>query len=449
MANDQDSERNRLLGRVGRTARLGANFSGAGLKMAGAAVFGGDKSDTQIANALAKALGNSKGPLMKLAQLAATVPDLLPEEYTKELSGLQSHAPAMGWPFVRRRMRAELGDDWQEKFSDFGREASFAASLGQVHKATLQDGQTVACKLQYPEMASAVESDVGQMKTVLSLFRRVEKSIDPSEAIDELADRLREELDYEREAKHMALYAKMLADYDFVTIPKPVPQLSTSRLLTMAWLEGERLDSFQTAPQETRNTIAQNLFNTWWHPFNFYGVIHGDPHLGNYQITQGGQALNLLDFGCVRIFPPDFVGGVIDLYHARQTKDMDASFAAYQRWGFDNLTEPLVEALNGWADFMYGPILDDRVRPIAEGVSMVEYGRKEAFGLRQKLKTLGPVTIPREFVYLDRAVIGLGSAYLRLDARLNFHRLFEAQLAQFNQKDLENRQKRVLQEVNL
>ncbi len=228
----RDPERNRLAGRIARTARVGANLSGAGLTFATQSLFGGDQGDEKIARALATALGKSKGPLMKVAQMVSTIPDFLPPEYAAELSQLQAEAPAMGWPFVKRRMRAELGAGWQEKFAGFEKEAAHAASLGQVHRATLHDGRQVACKLQYPDMASAVESDVGQLRTMLGLFRRMDGSIDPSEMVDEITDRLREELDYAREAKHMALYAHMLSERDFVTVPDPVEDLSTDRLVT-------------------------------------------------------------------------------------------------------------------------------------------------------------------------------------------------------------------------
>ncbi|MEM0985008.1 MAG: AarF/ABC1/UbiB kinase family protein [Pseudomonadota bacterium] len=444
-----DPERNRLSGRLARTAKVGANLSGAGITFATNSLLGGDKSDERIAKALASALGRSKGPLMKVAQMVSTIPDFLPAEYAAELAQLQAQAPAMGWPFVKRRMRAELGPDWQSRFSEFGKEAAHAASLGQVHKATLPDGRVVACKLQYPEMSSAVESDVGQLRTILGLFKRLDGSIDPSDALIEISDRLREELDYDREAKHMRLYGLMHADSPFNTMPEPIDDLCTGRLLTMTWLEGDKLTDFEDAPQDVRDTIATNLFWTWWKPFNSYAVIHGDPHLGNYQVTEGGQKLNLLDFGCVRIFPPTFVGGVVDLYRAIRDDDFDATVAAYEAWGFENLSRDLVEVLNIWAGFIYGPLLDDRVRTVADGIAPGEYGRKEAFAVRRELKEKGPVKIPREFVFMDRAAIGLGAAYLRLGAKLNYHRMFEESLEGFDVATVTDRQQKALQASGL
>ncbi len=445
MVDTEDPERNRLSARIGRTAKVGANLTGTGISFAANSLFGGEKGDERIAKSLAAALGKSKGPLMKVAQMVSTIPDFLPAEYADELSQLQAHAPAMGWPFVRRRMRAELGADWQSKFDTFGKEAAHAASLGQVHKATLPDGRTVACKLQYPDMASAVESDVGQLKTLLGLFKRLDGSIDPAEMVEEITDRLREELDYGREAKHMALYGHILAETGFVTVPEPIIDLSTDRLLTMNWVSGDKLTDYEDAPPEVRNQLAANLYQTWWHPFTHYAVIHGDPHLGNYQVTNGGTGVNLLDFGCIRIFPPVFVGGVVDLYRALLVNNFDATFAAYEKWGFKGLTRELVEVLNIWARFIYGPILSDRVRTVADGVAPGEYGRKEAFAVRKLLKEKGPVTIPREFVFMDRAAIGLGAAYLRLGAELNYHQMFEESIADFDEATVAKRQAEALE----
>lgn len=449
MSNSEDRERNRLSARLRRTAKVGSSLSGAGVAFAANRFLGGDEGDERTARALAAALGKTKGPLMKVAQILSTIPDLLPPEYADELSQLQAQAPPMGWAFVKRRMRAELGTDWQERFTDFGKEAAHAASLGQVHRATLPDGREVACKLQYPDMSSAVESDVGQLKSLLGMFRRFDGSIDPEEIVEEISDRLREELDYKRERKAMNLYREMLGEKDFVHIPAPVDELSTDRLLTMEWVNGQPLTAYEDASQEVRNGIAKRLYWTWWLPMTQYAVIHGDPHLGNYQVTNGGEGLNLLDFGCIRIFPPNFVGGVVDLYRAIRADDFDAAYAAYEKWGFKNLNKDLVEVLNIWARFIYGPLLEDRVRSVADGVAPGEYGRKQAFEVRKKLKEKGPVTIPREFVFMDRAAIGLGAAYIRLGAEINYHQLFEESLEGFSEETVAARQADVLSKAGL
>ena len=444
-----DPERNRLAARMGRMARVGVNLTGAALTFGANTVLSSEEGDARIAKALKEALGKSKGPLMKVAQMAATIPDLVPEEYANELAMLQAQAPAMGWNFVQRRMQSELGRDWGGKFAGFGREAAHAASLGQVHKAKLHNGRYVACKLQYPDMASAVESDLSQLETLLGLFKRIDGAIDPDEMFVEIGDRLREELDYSREAKMMGLYHRFFTDDPAIRTPEPISDLSTGRLLTMTWLDGQGLEAFREAPQEIRNQIAQLLYKAWWEPVTGLGVIHGDPHLGNYSISDDASALNLLDFGCVRIFPPSFIAGVKALKQALQADDFDGTAAAYRMWGFKSVSREMIETLNVWARFIYGPVLDDRVRTIADGVAPSAYGRKEAFMVRKRLKELGGVQIPREFVFMDRAAIGLGAAYLRLDARLNFFEMFESRFASFDADALALRQSQALKEAEL
>jgi len=443
MTDARDPERNRITARIGRVAQVGANMSGA----VATRVAGGDQA--ALARALRKALGQSKGPLMKVAQLLATIPDLLPQAYAEEFRKLQAHAPPMGWPFVQRRMRAELGPDWEAKFASFDRIAAAAASLGQVHRAVAHDGRALACKLQYPDMASAVEADLGQLRTLLGLFKSMDKTIDSTEAVEEVGERLREELDYARELKHMRLFALMLGHDPRIRTPDPIEELSTKRLLTMTWLEGRGLMSWLEMPQEIRNRIAELLFKAWWGPMTHYGVIHGDPHLGNYALTENAERLHLLDFGCVRIFPPRFLDGVVGLYRGLKAENRDQVAHAYEIWGFKNLNAALIEALTMWARFIYGPLLDDRVRTIADDVPPSMYGRREAFEVRKRLKTLGPVLIPREFVFMDRAAIGLGAAFLHLRAELNFGRMFAESVADFSTGALSRRQASALKAVGL
>ncbi|MGC1305538.1 MAG: AarF/UbiB family protein [Caulobacteraceae bacterium] len=449
MSDASDPERNRLSGRVRRFAKVGAGLAGAGATYGANRLLGGDDADARNARALKAALGQLKGPLMKAAQMFATVPDLLPPEMAAEFSELQTNAPAMGRPFVRRRMAAELGPDWAAKFGGFELDAAAAASLGQVHRATTLDGRALAVKLQYPEMQSAVESDLAQLRAVFALYKRMDRALDPSEIVDEIGDRLREELDYTREGKAMRLYRRFFEDRVDIATPEPVDALSTRRLLSMTWLEGRGLMAFKTAPQEVRNRIAALLFEAWWGPMIRLGVIHGDPHLGNYTFAGEAERLNLLDFGCVRIFPPRFVAGVVRLFHALSGDDRAEQKAAYESWGFQRISDDLIEVLNLWARFIYGPLLDDRVRTVADGVKPGSYGRREAFQVRQALKDKGPVRIPREFVFMDRAAIGLGSAFLHLEAEMNWRQLFEASVEGFSEAALSKRQADALEAVGL
>ena len=453
MVSPTDREANRFSARARRYARVGANVGGVAARIAGSQLFGIGNDRAKNAAELAAALGGLKGPIMKVAQLMATIPDVLPPEYTAELAKLQSDAPPMGWGFVKRRMMAELGADWGKKFASFEHHPAAAASLGQVHRAIALDGTELACKLQYPDMQSAVEADLHQLQWLFAIHRRMDPVVDTTEIAKEIGARVREELDYYREAKHVALYRTILAGVDLVRVPRVWPELSTGRLLSLDWLEGRRLLEHKSAELSIRNRIATAMFMAWWFPFSRYGVIHGDPHLGNYTVfdqkTAGRQAgepggINLLDYGCIRIFPPSFVGGVVDLYHGLQHGDDALIVHAYETWGFRRLSRELIDILNIWARFIYGPLLDDRVRTIADGVKPAEYGRREAFRVHQALKRQGPVTVPREFVFMDRAAIGLGGVFLHLQAELNFYRLFNEAIEKFSVKAVAERQQAAL-----
>ena len=431
-------EENRLTGRVRRYTRVGTAVGGIAARFAGERYLGVRMDRERNAEDLKRALGGLKGPLMKVAQLMSTVPDVLPPEYAAELGELQANAPAMGWLFVRRRMTAELGDGWEKRFASFERKAAAAASLGQVHRAVGLDGRALACKLQYPDMASAVEADLRQLRVVFAVYRRYDKAVDPREVQAEIAARLREEVDYERELRHMRLYRLMHAAEEGVHVPEPVTGLSTGRLLTMTWLDGRRLLELAEEDIETRNAVAYNMFRAWYVPFYYYGVIHGDPHLGNYTV-RADRSVNLLDFGCIRVFRPAFVKGVIDLYHAIARDDRALAVEAYESWGFADLSNEMIDTLNGWASFLYAPLLEDKARPI-EGSNSRVYGAEVAGKVHRELRRLGGVRPPREFVLMDRAAIGLGSVFMHLRAEINWHRLFHDLIADFDADKLAERQ---------
>ncbi len=428
--------------RTKRYAHVAGAAVTAGVGVAGGRLFHG--ADLQNEAALVRvALGGLKGPLMKVGQLLAAIPDFLPREYIQELSTLQASAPPMGWPFVRRRMVAELGADWQKKFGSFEKTARHAASLGQVHYARHLDGRELACKLQYPDMSSVMDADLRQLKIILGLFERVSGAVSTDEVFIEISERLREELDYTREAQNMPLYRDALSNMTEVHVPQFVEELSTPRLLCMDWLDGEGLEAvIQNRGQEDRNRIAANLFRLWYAPFYGLGALHGDPHPGNYTFCSDGS-VNLLDFGCIRIFEPELVHAVILLYRALRDNDSAQAVHAYELWGFDTPSKDLIEALNIWARFIYAPFLDDRIRSL-EATNATALGREAASRIYQELKKIGGVELPRAFVMMDRASIGLGSVFLRLGAQVNWFTLFNEMTEDFDFQTFSCRQKKVL-----
>ena len=438
-----------LLGELKRFARTSGAVGGIAARVAGERVFGLKMNRGAHAEDLKSILGGLKGPLMKVAQFLSSIPDALPPEYAAELAQLQANAPPMGWAFVRRRMTNELGAQWEQKFAEFGPQAAAAASLGQVHRGRTSDGEDVACKLQYPDMPSVVEADLRQLRLALSIYHRMDNALQNEDIYKELSERLREELDYIREAAQMRLYGLMLKDVHDVTIPKPVMNLTTPRLLTMTWLPGRALQTVldENPPIEVRNDIARALFSAWYVPLYRYGVIHGDPHLGNYQVRQD-NGINLLDFGAIRVFRPHFLRGVIDLFEAVRDGDEERAHHAYEGWGFQGLSREKTDVLNQWARFLYEPLIQDRVRMIQES-NDPQYGREIAQKVHAGLQRTGGVKPPREFVLMDRSAIGLGSVFLRLGAKLNWHRMFHELIDNFREEDLAARQQAALAEAGV
>ena len=437
-------EINKFSKRVARYANLGTSAGSIALKFLGTRLL--NKEHDKNAEDLKNILGSLKGPIMKIAQLLSTVPDLLPEEYVNELTKLQSNAPPMGWNFVKRRMKNELGFDWLDSFDSFEKEPFAAASLGQVHRAVYK-GENVVCKLQYPDMNSIVDADVNQLKLIFSIYKKIDSSIDTSEIQKEISVRIKEELEYKQEQKHIQLFNLIFNEFNEVRIPKVYKEISTNRLISMNFLPGNKLLHFKKYPHAVRQKIAKNMFTAWYYPFYKYGVIHGDPHLGNYSSDKNAN-INLLDFGCIRIFKPSFVKGVIDLYHAIKNNDTDLAIHAYESWGFENISKDLIDVLNIWAKFLYSPLMENKLRKMQDTNSST-YGAEAASKVHRELKKIGGVKPPREFVFMDRAAIGLGSVFLHLDAKLNWYKLFHELIDGFNENSLKKRQRDAIKGVKM
>ena len=431
--------------RAGRYIQLTGQVGGLLAKLGANRFLGLNIDKKKHALNLKKDLGEVKGPFMKIAQLVSMIPDALPIEYSNQLMQLQSHAPSMGESFVRRRMVNELGKNWKNFFLNFNFTASYAASLGQVHKAKLKNGDIVACKLQYPDMQSAVTVDLNQFKIILNLFEKYNKVIKTKKIFSEIKDRLVEEIDYENEIKNINIFEKIFKFNKSVNIPKIYRNSSTRKLITMSWLEGQSLDNIllnSKNKKELSERIAMNIFNAWYMPFYKFCVIHGDPHFGNYTFKKNGD-INLFDFGCVRFFPINFVKAVLNLYHALEKKDEDLTVEAYKTWGFKKINRKLIKILNLWASYIYGPLLEDKKRLI-QGEKKRGYGIDVANNVYKELKKIGGVEPPKEFVFMDRAAIGMGSLFMKLDVKLNWYKLFKDLIKDFDEKKILRERNRII-----
>lgn len=398
-------------------------IGGLGTRLIGEQYFNHPINDEEYSKILKKSLGQLKGPLVKIAQFLTTIPDTLPIEYY-ELMELQSKAPSMGVPFVKRRMQTELGNNWQEKFESFEMNAVSAASLGQVHKAVHKNGSVVAVKLQYPGMQDAINTDLMQFRMLLKTYEKFNNAIETQNIFDEIKEKLLEELDYEIEKKNIIRYEKFFKNNPSIIVPDVYEELSTKRLLTMGWIEGKNILHYVDSTQETKNKLGELLFRAWYEPFYKIGLLHADPHPGNYLVLEDPNLkLALLDFGCVRHFPFSFIQGVKDLYTALETNNRDLAVFAFEQWGFKNLTKELIDIIIEWAKLLYDPLLDDSIRAIQKNKTGKE-SFEIASKIHQKLKEAGGISPPKEFVFMDRAAVGIGSVLMRINAKANWHKLF-------------------------
>ena len=321
-----------------------------------------------------------------------------------------------------------------------------------MHRAHSLDGALLACKLQYPDMQSAVEADLQQLQWLLAIRRRLDPAIDTSEIGKEIGARVREELDYRREAKHAALYREMLDGVDFVRVPRAWPELSTGRLLTLDWLDGSRMLAHRTIRSTCATRWRPAMFTAWWFPFSRFGVIHGDPHLGNYTVfARDGEpaGINLLDYGCIRIFPPKFVRGVVDLYHGLLHGEDDLRRARLRDLGLPQA----VARAHRHAQYLGAlhlcaaarrPGAHHRRRRRAVGIRPPR-SVPRASGAQAKRPGDGAARIRVHGSRRDRA----GAVFLHLRAELNFYRLFNEAIEHFTMDRVAKRQAAALERAGL
>jgi predicted unusual protein kinase regulating ubiquinone biosynthesis (AarF/ABC1/UbiB family) len=403
------------------TSKVAAGF---GARLVGERYFDITINNDAYAELLKESLGQLKGPLMKAVQFLTTIPDTLPPEYYSLLE-LQAQAPSMGGAFVKRRLKTELGDDWQIHFEKFDYQASSAASLGQVHKAVLKNGLDVAIKLQYPDMEGITETDLEQLRFLFYLYEKMNKTIDTTDIFEELQTRLHEELDYALEAQNIQDFGMFFKGDNYIIVPKVHLSLSTKRLLTMEWIEGESILNFENAEESIKNHLGKTLFLSWYKPLYHKGILHGDPHPGNYFVIkdQDLPKIALLDFGCVRRFDEMVLDGIKNLFFGLLKNNRTLSIEAFEQLGFSNLDNDIIDIMLSWASLLYDPLLEDTIRPIQTNMTT-----KQSFKLAQKiheeLKKKGGIRPPRSFVFLDRAAVGIGSVLMRLQSKENWHQLF-------------------------
>ena len=374
---------------------------------------------------IAKTLGELKGAVMKVGQMASVAADMLPREVQDALSSLQREAPPMPFDVIADQIASEFSAAPETLFRSFERVPFASASIGQVHRAVTDDGREVVVKVQYPGVDNAVDSDLAHLKLALrasGMVRVPKKSLDA--VFEELKARLHEELDYTNEADNVRFFFEHYKDRDGVQVPEVVGERSSGRVLTLTYEPGDHLDDARHYPQETRNLIAHNLFDLVAEQAFDLQVIHADPNPANFAFRPDGTIV-LYDFGCVKTLDPEIVEAYIFAVRAALEERYEDVEEGMIRLGARNLDGTPVppEYYKVWRDLLGAPLL-----------GMYDYGEAQLQRDAMKLvpgfmtKYLTSFQPPPELVFLDRVVVGHYGTLRRLGAQVNFRPKLDAYL---------------------
>jgi aarF domain-containing kinase len=414
--------------RAFRVAAMGAGVTGSYLGyLAQSAFLNKDEkakrlkhTHTKAAKRVTDGMLAMKGPAMKLGQALSLHHDILPEETLAELATLQMRAPGMHASLVNAQFRASMGRDPDDVYAKFEPKPFAAASLGQVHRATLKDGKAVAVKIQYPGIRDAIKND-------FTWFRNVSKPAQlsryiPAETLAELEEQIVAECDYVREAENVAFFKKGLSSLPWVELPTVHRALSTDRVLTMSMVPGMHLDDFlATRPsQALRDRVGERLFELFYVQLLRLEALHADPHWGNYLFRADGS-IGVVDFGCVKYFPAPFVANMrrVFLYNGSQASEhfRELLEERYAQSG-TKLSRSALKALAEISKGFYGrvyppdPATDGKPFDFSHGAIVKDY-------LRETTKVgLAKATLP-EYVFWGRAESGLYQTLHRLRARVH------------------------------
>ncbi len=352
-----------------------------------------------------------RGLILKGCQFLGSRADVLPREYVEVLSALQDRVPPKPFATVRETVEAELGRPLDTIFSSFEREPIASASLAQVHRATTLDGRVVAVKVQYPEIARLVRSDLSNLRLLFRTVARVERDFDLMPLVDELAEAVPLELDFVNEGRNAERVAGFFAERDDIAVPHIHWDLSSERLLVMELVEGAKVsDAAALAKADIDpNDVSRVLVEAYCEQILIRGFFHADPHAGNMlvQASPGGPRLVFLDFGLAKELPADFRQGVVDFAAALLRGDATAMATSLVELGFET-RDGKVSSLADLADFILATA--QRIRTQAHlDPELAERLRDE---IPDRIRENPLVRIPSHLVLIAR-VIGLLSGLTR------------------------------------
>lgn len=365
----------------------------------------------------AQVLGQMKGVFMKLGQVVSFANDALPEEAQAALRPLQQGAPPMDFALARGVIEEELGDLGRH-FKSVEEEPIAAASIGQVHRARLLDGTRVVLKVQYPGVAAAMESDLSMTAGLAAMVGAVARNLDAKSVVEELAARMREELDYGRELQNQALFARIWEGHPLIRVPRVFPAHSGRRVLCQEYARGLGFYDFLEQSTERERRLAVYVLHDFVFDSMFmHRVFNGDPHPGNYLFQEDG-GVTFLDFGCVKRFSSAFV---------RELQTLSRSICEEDRGAFDAVVKRLQIVLPGrpydsdlmWRFFGYHAAPFAKDAPFAFTAEWIAEARAV-----MEQKTLQQMNLPPDILFFNRITFGLNAIFHKLGAADNFHRLY-------------------------
>jgi len=370
----------------------------------------------KTAQDVAAVLGGMKGAIMKAGQMLSFIADGLPPEAQAALATLQQDVPPMAPSLAADVIRRELGDDPERVFLEWNPVPLGAASIGQVHRAVTKDGRIVAVKVQYPGVDKAIKSDLDNAEMMYGLFASFAlKNLDVKSLVDELRERMADELDYRLEAKLQTEFAERYEGHPFIRIPKIVPELSTQRVLVSEWVDGLRFDEFiATADEATRQKAAEVMFRFAQGAIQHHHVFNGDPHPGNY-ILHGDGTVTFLDFGLVKRWGPGELESLTGVLDRILERDVDGTIQAAIDAGFlpaDHGLDPqhIFEYVSG----PYEPFMVEEFTYTRDWTSKALQRVIDMQGDYGDVIRL--LNMPTSYVILDRVVWGMSALLGRLHA---------------------------------
>ena len=372
---------------------------------------------------LADRLSHLRGAAMKLGQMISMdAGDLLPPELAAILAQLRSQAHRMPPEQLRRVLDSEWGPDWRRRFARFNATPIAAASIGQVHRATLPDGRELAIKVQYPGVRESIDSDVDNVATLLRVSGVLPRELDLAPLLTEAKRQLHEEADYEREATQMTRFADWLDGHADYVVPRPLPELTTARVLAMDFIDGIPIEALADAPQEQRDAAMRNLMALVLREMFEFGAMQTDPNFANYRFQPDAGRLVLLDFGAARDVEPATAQGYRSLLSAGLSGDRDAVREAARAAGF--LGEAAVARHRSLVDRMIGIVVTEMNPPGPFDFGdrgFVEVLREQGMEMAADRSTwhIPPV----ETLFVQRKVSGTALLAARLEARVDVRKL--------------------------